>query len=259
MSQTGNTISSEAISNEEMKIDQQESPKTVRQSLIEEKVHVNGNGAKDVGRYVRFVKITGKSYAGKRALDIAVGVFAFVAYLVLFPLIAIGIKLNSKGPVLFRQQRTGQNGHEFTCYKFRTMHLLDLRRYDGKPVVTEKNDMRIFWFGKLLRKTNLDELPQILNVLKGEMSLIGPRPYPVEECAYWNNYFIDFYYRYKVKPGVSGLAQVNGYRGGTLDGQLMRKRLDHDLIYVQKQSFWLDLKILIRTFSKLVNMNKDAH
>jgi putative colanic acid biosysnthesis UDP-glucose lipid carrier transferase len=200
-----------------------------------------------------------KSYTGKRSIDLAIGVVAFAVFVILFPLIALGIKLNSRGPVLFKQPRTGKNGHQFLCYKFRTMHQLELRRMDGKPVVTQKNDRRIFWFGKLLRKTNLDELPQVLNVMKGDMSLIGPRPYPVKECAYWNSQFEDFYYRYTVRPGISGLAQVNGYRGGTLDTSLMRKRLDYDLIYVEKQSLWLDVKILYRTIFKMINFDTDAH
>lgn len=198
-------------------------------------------------------------YTGKRVTDLLIGVFAVSLFILLLPLIAIGIKLNSRGPVFFKQKRTGVHGREFTCYKFRTMHFLQLKRYDGKPVVTQKNDNRIFWFGKILRKTNLDELPQIINVLKGDMSLIGPRPYPVKECKYWNNTFEDFYYRYSVMPGISGLAQVNGYRGGTLNESLMRKRLDYDLIYVEKQSFLLDLKILFRTIFKMINFDTDAH
>lgn len=202
---------------------------------------------------------TGIKYTGKRVTDLLIGSIAAILFLMLLPFIAIGIKLNSRGPVFFKQKRTGVNGREFICYKFRTMHFLQLKRYDGKPVVTQKNDKRIFWFGKILRKTNLDELPQIINVMKGEMSLIGPRPYPVKECKYWNNTFDDFYYRYSVLPGISGLAQVNGYRGGTLDESLMSKRLDYDLIYVEKQSFFLDLNILFRTVFKMINFDTDAH
>ena len=107
--------------------------------------------------------------------------------------------------------------------------------------------------------TNLDELPQVLNVLKGDMSLIGPRPYQVEECAHWNNMYNDFYYRYAVKPGISGLAQVRGYRGGTLDEGHMRKRLDYDLVYVEKQCLGLDLKILGLTIFKMIHLDTDGH
>lgn len=258
MSQTSNTVSSTSISREAIKVDKKEI-KTVRESIIGKNGYSYTNGTHETNGDQEFYQLSGKSYQGKRAVDLGMSFFASILFFALYPFIAAGIKLNSRGPVLYKQRRTGQNGLEFICYKFRTMHFFDMHRYDGKPVVTEKNDKRIFWFGKLLRKTNLDELPQILNVMKGEMSLIGPRPYPVKECAYWNNTFDDFYYRYKVKPGVSGLAQVNGYRGGTLNEDLMRKRLDYDLIYVQKQTLWLDVKILFRTLSKLVNMNKDAH
>lgn len=258
MSQTTNTLSTNSIDRKSPRPEKQELI-TVRESIIKENGYFYSNRPETKIRYLHQTTVTGKSYYGKRTLDLMISFFAFAVFVMLFPLIALGIKLNSRGPVLFKQRRTGQNGLEFICYKFRTMHFYKLKRFDGKPVVTQKNDSRIFWFGKFLRLTNLDELPQIINVLKGEMSLIGPRPYPVKECAYWNNTFDDFFYRYKVKPGVSGLAQVNGFRGGTLDEELMRKRLDFDLIYIQKQSFWLDVKILFRTLSKFVNMNKDAH
>lgn len=196
---------------------------------------------------------------GKSSIDFFLGCFALAFFLVLYPFIALGIKLSSRGPVIFKQKRTGQNGHEFTCYKFRTMHRIDLRKIDGKPVITTKGDKRIFAFGQFLRKTNLDELPQILNVIKGDMSLVGPRPYPVDECAYWNTTFDDFFYRYAVKPGISGYAQVMGYRGGTLDEEHMRQRLDKDLIYVQKQNLGLDLKIIFRTVTQMIYRNTNAH
>lgn len=207
----------------------------------------------------KFETLAEKTYIGKRSIDLVLAFVGSLFFLVLFPLIALGIKLSSKGPVIFKQQRTGQNGKVFTCYKFRTMHQLSLRRIDGKPVVTQRGDKRIFWFGSLLRILNLDELPQLINVLKGDMSVVGPRPYPIEECAHWNTTFDDFFYRYAVKPGISGYAQILGYRGGTLDVGHMRSRLDKDLVYVQKQSMWFDLKVVFLTVKHMLHLDTKAH
>lgn len=200
-----------------------------------------------------------EQFFGKRALDLLLGVAAFSLFLVLYPFIALGIKMSSRGKVIFKQERTGLNGHTFTCYKFRTMHNAQKQRNDGAPDITKKGDSRVFSFGSILRRTNLDELPQILNVMKGEMSLIGPRPYPVDECRHWNNTFDDFYYRYMVKPGVTGYAQVTGFRGGTLDVDHMRQRLDQDLIYIERQSLWMDIKILFLTVKQMLTFNTNAH
>lgn len=198
-------------------------------------------------------------YAQKRLLDIAIGSVALIGFMILFPFIALGIKLSSRGPILFKQPRTGQNGHIFHCFKFRTMHVVHKTNADGTPVITQKGDSRIFSFGQFLRKTNLDELPQILNVIKGDMSLVGPRPYPVEECAYWNQKFEDHYYRYILKPGITGFAQAQGYRGGTLDEELMRKRLDFDLIYVEKSTFAFDLRIIYKTVKRMIVSDTNGH
>lgn len=206
-----------------------------------------------------FRSLQEKTYTGKKVIDITLSVIGLLGFVLLVPFIALGIKLSSRGPVIYTQQRTGQNGKKFTCYKFRTMHQLNLRRIDGKPVITKKGDKRIFWFGSLLRRTNLDELPQIFNVLKGDMSLVGPRPYPIDECKHWNNTFDDFYYRYAVKPGISGYAQVAGYRGGTLDEEHMRCRLDKDLVYVQKQSLFFDLHVIYRTIKQMLHLETNAH
>ena len=240
----------------------QENYQTVRQSIASDIYNTaiaTDQNLKSEDYFTDFDLLSMNTFHGKRAIDLVLGIFALITFAVLYPIFGLFIKLSSRGPILYKQKRTGQKGQEFTCYKFRTMHQLNLRRIDGKPVVTQKGDKRIFWFGSFLRCTNLDELPQVINVLKGDMSLIGPRPYPVEECAHWNNTFDDFYYRYAVKPGISGLAQVKGYRGGTLDVDHMRKRLDYDLIYVEKQCLGLDLNILGRTVLKMINRETDAH
>lgn len=207
----------------------------------------------------KFYQLTKKEYFGKRIVDVTLAVIGLIPLLFLLPILVIGIKLSSRGPVFFSQKRTGQKGRSFTCYKVRTMHVFYEAPSHSKPAVTQKGDVRIFPFGSFLRKTNLDELPQLLNVIKGDMSLVGPRPYMEDECVYWNNKFDDFYYRYAVRPGLTGLAQVKGLRGGTLDEEHMRKRLDQDLIYVQKQSFWLDLKLIFKTVFQMLHLDTNAH
>lgn len=233
---------------------------TVRERLIKE----SSNGTQESVLKANYLPssykdISLRQYKGKRALDLALGSIALIFCLILFPFIAIGIKLSSKGPVFFKQKRTGKNGVVFTCYKFRTMKQGSKKMSNGKPDITLEGDERIFAFGKLLRLLNLDELPQIINVFKGDMSLVGPRPYPIEECAYWNSTFDDFFYRYAVKPGITGFSQVKGYRGGTFNVEHMRKRTDYDLIYVQKNTFFMDLYIIGKTVTKMINLDTNAH
>jgi len=239
----------------------EENSTTVRDNILN-KYKADKAAQKNAGISVGYYQIpspVNKQFFGKRAIDVILGGISFCFFMILYPVIALGIKLSSRGSVIYKQKRTGLNGHSFTCYKFRTMHSVSKKTKEGEPDITKKGDNRIFLFGSILRKTNLDELPQILNVLKGEMSLIGPRPYPVEECKYWNNTFNDFYYRYMAKPGVTGYAQVTGFRGGTLDVDHMRKRLDKDLIYIEKQSLWMDIKILFLTVKQMVTFSTNAH
>lgn len=235
---------------------------TVRERLQQE----SRNGKKDADSSPKngymlstYKNLKVRQYKGKRVLDLAIGSVALIFCLILFPFIALGIKLSSKGPVFFKQKRTGQNGAIFTCYKFRTMRNSSKRMLNGRPDITIEGDERIFPFGRLLRLLNLDELPQIINVLKGDMSLVGPRPYPVDECSYWNSTFDDFFYRYAVKPGITGFSQVKGYRGGTHSVDHMRKRTDYDLIYVQKNTFLMDLYIIMKTVTKMINLDTNAH
>ncbi len=192
-------------------------------------------------------------------LDAVMGSIGMMIFMVLFPVVALAIKLSSSGPVIFKQKRTGFDGSEFECYKFRTMHFKQQKSEDEKPDITKVNDDRVFAFGEFLRKTNLDEIPQFMNILKGEMSLVGPRPYPVKENSYWNSTFPEFYKRNAVKPGLTGLAQANGYRGGTLDLKHMSERLKRDLTYVKNRSLTMDLKLIAVTLQKMVNMDTDAH
>lgn len=235
---------------------------TVREKLQKESELIDSTGSVEIMKGITpaiYKNLKVRQYRGKRAFDLVIGGIALIFCLFLFPLIALGIKLSSRGPVLFKQKRTGQNGIVFTCYKFRTMRKNAVKSFNGKPDITLEGDDRIFAFGKLLRLLNLDELPQIFNVLKGDMSLVGPRPYPVDECAYWNSIFDDFFYRYAVKPGITGFSQVKGFRGGTYNVEHMRKRTDYDLIYVQKNTFFMDLTIVIRTVSKMINLDTNAH
>lgn len=198
-------------------------------------------------------------YSGKRMIDLILGSIGFLIYMLIYPVVALIIKISSPGPVLFKQERIGINGETFQCLKFRTMHTAQKHNDDGKPVVTRKDDDRIFKFGHIMRRFNIDEIPQIMNVLKGEMSLVGPRPYHVKESTYWNGVFNDHKNRYSVPPGITGFAQARGYRGGTLDEELMRIRLDNDLIYVEKNSLKLDLIIMYRTAYRMVIRDTNGH
>ena len=158
--------------------------------------------------------------------------------------IALAVKLTSRGPVLFKQRRYGLNGEEIHIYKFRSMTVCE----DG-PVVTQatRNDQRITPLGRILRRTSLDELPQILNVLEGKMSMVGPRPHAIAHNELYRKLISGYMIRHKVRPGITGWAQVNGLRGETDTIDQMRTRVEYDLDYLRNWSLWLDFKILIRT------------
>lgn len=192
------------------------------------------------------------SYHSKRVLDLLFGTMAFFALALLTPFIALGIKLYSEGLVFVKQPRTGKHGHIFFSYKFRTMHLVNLKTDYQRPPIIKKDDKRIFSFGQFLRKMNLDELPQILSVIKGEMSLVGPEPFIVDECEYRTGTFNDHFYRYMLKPGILGYARAHGYRGRIMEEDQMRKQLDFDLTYVEKNSLLFDLKIIYKTLKRKI-------
>ncbi|MEM5314221.1 undecaprenyl-phosphate glucose phosphotransferase [Paraburkholderia sp. JHI869] len=174
--------------------------------------------------------------------------FSALALLSLSPLliaIAAAIKLTSPGPVFFRQQRKGLNGRKFSIYKFRSMYLHDT--HHGVVKQATKNDSRITPVGRFLRRTSLDELPQFINVLRGEMSVVGPRPHALEHDAFYAPQIDDYIQRYRVKPGITGWAQVNGFRGETDQLEKMASRVEYDLYYLNNRSFALDIQIVLRT------------
>jgi len=160
-------------------------------------------------------------------------------------LIALAIKLDSRGPVLFRQQRFGFNNNLITVWKFRTMH--DAQYTDDAVRQATRNDPRVTRLGALLRRTSLDELPQFFNVLGGSMSIVGPRPHAVTHNEQFARTVNQYYARHRVKPGITGWAQVNGLRGETDTAEKLERRLEHDLHYIDHWSPWLDLKIIVMT------------
>ena len=180
----------------------------------------------------------------KRSLDISIASVALIMLAPLMALVAAWIKIETRGPVFFKQRRSGFNGRTFRIFKFRTMSVLE----DG-PVIRQatKDDPRLTHCGRLLRRTNIDELPQLFNVIAGEMSLIGPRPHPLALNSEYETIIGDYAFRHHVKPGLTGWAQINGLRGETQTVEIMSKRVEFDLWYINNWSFWLDLKILLRT------------
>lgn len=181
----------------------------------------------------------------KRCLDLAVTIPALVLLSPILLLIAVAIRLDSSGSPIFKQYRHGQNHTPFTIYKFRTMRA-DAGNIKGGKQAT-KNDPRVTRLGAFLRKSSLDELPQLLNVLKGDMSLVGPRPHPIDLNEFYEPKITDYWRRHMVKPGLTGWAQVNGARGETPHISDMKRRVDFDLEYVKNQGLWLDVMVLIKT------------
>jgi putative colanic acid biosynthesis UDP-glucose lipid carrier transferase len=176
--------------------------------------------------------------------------FALVALILLAPLflvIAIAIKLSSPGPVFFKQPRLGLNGRQFSVYKFRSMKM---HEEQGKVTQATKDDPRVTPIGHFLRRTSLDELPQFLNVLKGEMSVVGPRPHALQHNEIYKDLLELYMLRHRVKPGITGWAQIHGYRGETDTVEKMAKRVQFDLHYIQNWSLWMDLKIIAWTAFK---------
>jgi putative colanic acid biosynthesis UDP-glucose lipid carrier transferase len=163
-------------------------------------------------------------------------------------LIAIAIKLTSPGPILFKQYRTGANGQKVKVYKFRSMVVHQEK--GGEVTQATKGDCRITKIGSFLRRTSLDELPQFINVLQGRMSIVGPRPHALAHNQYYRELVESYMRRHMVKPGITGWAQINGYRGETDTIDKMENRVKYDLYYIENWSIWLDLKIIFLTIFK---------
>ncbi|MDB5637474.1 MAG: undecaprenyl-phosphate glucose phosphotransferase, partial [Bradyrhizobium sp.] len=185
----------------------------------------------------------------KRVMDIVIASVALILLMPVMALTALAIKLDGPGQVVFRQHRKGFNGRPFVMFKFRTMTVEE----DG-DVVTQaaRNDSRVTAIGRLLRSTSIDELPQLLNVLHGEMSLIGPRPHALVHDDYFQSILGDYAFRHHVKPGLTGWAQCNGARGATPSVEHISERVKLDLWYINNWSLWLDTQILIKTFLEVL-------
>jgi undecaprenyl-phosphate glucose phosphotransferase len=180
----------------------------------------------------------------KRVQDIILSSLILCIIALPMLLIALTIKLTSTGPILFKQKRYGIAGEEISVWKFRTMNVCE----DGEHIQqAQKNDVRVTWFGRFLRKTSLDELPQFINVLNGTMSIVGPRPHAVAHNEQYRKEIDGYMLRHTIKPGITGWAQVNGWRGETDTLDKMEKRIDHDLWYIRNWSLWLDIKIIFMT------------
>lgn len=192
---------------------------------------------------------TGLRSVVKRGSDIVLALLIQIMLLPIMLVIAIGVKRSSPGPIIFAQRRYGLNGEEIVVYKFRSMGVCE----DGAVVdQATKNDARVTRFGGFLRRTSLDELPQFFNVLQGRMSIVGPRPHAVAHNEMYRKLIKGYMLRHKVKPGITGWAQVNGYRGETDTLDKMRSRIEYDLEYLRNWSLALDLLIIVRTVKEVL-------
>ncbi|NBX77649.1 MAG: undecaprenyl-phosphate glucose phosphotransferase [Proteobacteria bacterium] len=191
----------------------------------------------------------------KRSMDLLFGCVLLMVFSPLLLVIGLIIKLHSPGPVLFRQKRVGLGIKPLDIVKFRTMYVQDPNTY---PKPAEKNDPRVTQFGKWLRKYSLDELPQLLNVVRGEMSLVGPRPFPWEHSEEYRSVVDGYNLRHKIKPGMTGWAQVNGHRGRIETTEQLKARVEHDLYYVKHWSLLFDLLILLKSIPKVFTGDKNA-
>jgi Undecaprenyl-phosphate glucose phosphotransferase len=194
--------------------------------------------------------------ATKRIFDVAFSsliLFGICSWL--FPLIAILIKLDSRGPIFFKQQRSGRAGKDFLCFKFRTMVV----NSEADTRQATKNDDRITRLGRFLRESNIDELPQFINVLLGDMSVVGPRPHMLKHTQEYSKTISNYMLRHLIKPGVTGLAQAKGYRGQTDDNYSMKNRVRVDILYIERWTFLLDLKVIGLTVKNMFKGEDNAY
>ncbi|GBL45088.1 capsular polysaccharide biosynthesis protein [Sulfuriferula multivorans] len=198
----------------------------------------------------------GINRVGKRFFDLVFSSLMLVLLAPLMAAIALGVKLSSPGPILFKQRRYGQDGEEIMVYKFRSMSVCEDSHEEIKQAT--KGDMRVTRFGAFLRKSSLDELPQFINVLQGQMSVVGPRPHAVAHNELYRKLINGYMLRHKVKPGITGWAQVNGLRGETETVEKMRARIQYDLDYLRQWTLLFDLVIILKTFL-VVLRNRNAY
>ena len=193
----------------------------------------------------------------KQLFDFAFSLSVIICLMPLLLLIALIIKLTSRGPVIFSQRRYGLNGQRFMVYKFRSMYVGEINA-NSDTQQASRNDPRITPIGRFIRRTSIDELPQFFNVLKGEMSVVGPRPHTVAHNEYYRKAVKRYMVRHKVKPGLTGWAQVNGLRGETAQLERMEERIRHDLEYIKGWSPFLDIKIIFMTIM-MIFRDKNAY
>ena len=191
----------------------------------------------------------------KRLFDVVFSILCLIPSALLLPFIVLAIKRQSPGPVFFRQLRTGIDGRDFNCYKFRSMHV----NTDADRLQATKDDPRKFPFGSFMRKTNIDELPQFWNVLVGNMSIVGPRPHMLAHTEQYDKLIDKYMVRHFVKPGITGWAQVTGFRGETRELWQMEGRVEHDIWYMQHWSLWLDLRIIWMTVKAIFKRDEKAY
>jgi len=205
---------------------------------------------KTIGNYVQAKAVRSLR---KRSFDVIVSALWLLLLLPVFVLVSVAIVIGSKGPVFFLQRRTGLDGRPFKIIKFRTMHVMD----DSDDVQqTRKNDERVTAVGRFLRRTSIDELPQLINIVTGDMSVVGPRPHAVSHDDRFSRFIPDYSLRFRVRPGLTGLAQIRGLRGEVTSDADVKGRVEADLQYIQEWSFRRDIEVILKTVPLLFRDHK---